>query len=556
MASKSSYINYLPPVLWEKDPPPPQFSLSTMLRIFEKILTGIDDAESVQHGTHTHPGIEETIAKLARLFAPWTTRPEFLPWLAQWVALQYPDAWDEYQRRKILSEIVPIYVRRGIKDGLDDFLDIYGISARKPRVVVDDANKVLFVDTARGAARPIYTLVSQEPLVAPHSIDVGADGSFFVTDLGNNVGPNQVKPAVWRLSSTGQYDFAGPIAHAQPLGPPAFNPNAPIAVIADHAVQFGIYVLDAGLTYVLYYLTSPAFADPAPLVANALQLAVVWGIALALDQNGDVLILDRGALPAAPSVTKIVDSKFLGAPPVFQNKTDHALPGIVEPLSIVVRQDGNLIVGDAKDQANPVPADLVLVDRTNPGWVTASLLGATNAGDTIDVMRGGGANFAQMRVTANQLNVGALNRPGVVVDGANANVVAGAMNNEGDVLVFDGHNRLTVALNGGTGHVIIGHKEVPGQLRMLGGREGGDRLRLEAATGAAVVERIDAINGANVEVTSNLSIDGILRAKGDILMGTPRGRWPQCGWNPIPAPPINMTWISDFRGNARRTRRS
>jgi hypothetical protein len=145
----------------------------------------------------------------------------------------------------------------------------------------------------------------------------------------------------------------------------------------------------------------------------------------------------------------------------------------------------------------------------------------TNAGDTIDVMRGGGANFAQMRVTANQLNVGALNRPGVVVDGANANVVAGAMNNEGDVLVFDGHNRLTVALNGGTGHVIIGHKEVPGQLRMLGGREGGDRLRLEAATGAAVVERIDAINGANVEVTSILSIDGILRAKGDILMGNP-----------------------------------
>ena len=43
MPDKSSYLRFLPPVLWEKEPPAPEFSLGGMLRIFEKILTGLDD---------------------------------------------------------------------------------------------------------------------------------------------------------------------------------------------------------------------------------------------------------------------------------------------------------------------------------------------------------------------------------------------------------------------------------------------------------------------------------------------------------------------------------
>jgi hypothetical protein len=37
--NKSSYLSYLPPVLWSKEHDPSQF-LGYMLRIFEKILTG------------------------------------------------------------------------------------------------------------------------------------------------------------------------------------------------------------------------------------------------------------------------------------------------------------------------------------------------------------------------------------------------------------------------------------------------------------------------------------------------------------------------------------
>jgi phage tail-like protein len=381
MANKSSYLQYLPPVLWVNDPPPPAFSLSTMLMVFEKLLTGIDDGVIISQGSRSYEAIQDVIARLFRLFDPWTTPPQFLDWLAQWVALQFPATWDEYQRRKITSEIVQIYVRRGLKDGLDDFLDIYGISARKPRVVIDDCDKILFAQPLPTQSASIYTLVSQEPLIAPHCIALGPEGSFFLADEGNNQGLNQVNPAVWRVSSGGQYDYAGPGAHAQPLGPAAFHPTAPVAVAADNASPFGIYILDGGLNFILYYLTSPTFIDPAPQVATSLQLGVAWGIAMATDLNGHPLILDRGAVPGSPSNTKIVDLTMAGAPPTFVSATNHALAQVVEPLSFAVLQNGNLVVGDGRDQTTVAPADLILVDRTNPmTWVTSSLLGAVPAG--------------------------------------------------------------------------------------------------------------------------------------------------------------------------------
>lgn len=380
MANKSTYLQYLPAVLYADDPPPPQFSLGTMLLVFEKLLSGIDDGQPIVHGKHTHDSIQEVIARLFRLYDPWGTPPQFLDWLAQWVALQFPAIWDEYQRRKITSEIVQIYARRGLKDGLDDFLDLYAVSARRPRVVIDDCSKILFNDPATGQATPIYTFVSQEPLIAPHCIALGPDGkTFFVGDEGNNQGAHQVNPGVWRISATGQYDFTGPVAHAQPLGPANFHPIAPVAVVADGAVPFGIYILDGGVQFVLDHLTYPAFNDPVPQVVSAVQLGVSWGIAMALDLNGHVLVLDRGAVPGVPSASKIVDVTMAGAPPVFQAKTNHNL-AIVEPLSLAVLPNGNLIVGDGGNQANAVPADLILVNRANPNnWVTASLLGAVPA---------------------------------------------------------------------------------------------------------------------------------------------------------------------------------
>ena len=46
MADKSSYLRFLPPVLWQAEPAAPAFSLGAALRIFEKLLSGIDDGVS------------------------------------------------------------------------------------------------------------------------------------------------------------------------------------------------------------------------------------------------------------------------------------------------------------------------------------------------------------------------------------------------------------------------------------------------------------------------------------------------------------------------------
>ena len=49
MADKSSYLRFLPPVLWQSEPDAPGFSLGAALRIFEKMLTGIDDDVPIRH---------------------------------------------------------------------------------------------------------------------------------------------------------------------------------------------------------------------------------------------------------------------------------------------------------------------------------------------------------------------------------------------------------------------------------------------------------------------------------------------------------------------------
>ncbi len=56
MVHASSYLRYLPPVLWESPPPEDRptdatrFGLGTFLLAFEKTLTGLDDDVVIRHG--------------------------------------------------------------------------------------------------------------------------------------------------------------------------------------------------------------------------------------------------------------------------------------------------------------------------------------------------------------------------------------------------------------------------------------------------------------------------------------------------------------------------
>jgi phage tail-like protein len=402
MAEKSSYLRYLPPVLWENEPPPPEFSLGSMLRIFEKVLTGIDDDVEMLHGDHSHEPITAVIARLHQIFNPWQTLPELLPWLASWVALEFPTLqgqplWDEYQRRKVTSEIALIYRLRGLKEGLNRYLDLYAVGQTRPRVAIDDGSRLLVISPQPGRLAPVASLVSQGPvvngsallaegLVRPWCVAAAADGSLFVGDTGVPASvPLPIKNRVWRISAAGQLDLGSPPPGGlppkpQPLAPDTL-PLTQVIALAVRPAQAGqpetLYVLDR--TGKLYALPSPYTNTPATLVTSlAAGNTTLWPVAMAVDTNGDLLILDRGDGPNTANPPKIITVRL--KPLAVSRKT---LASVIEPLSLLVWPDGSLIIGDGREQEPTGPeqfaGNLVRVDRSDSNnWAgTVLLSGAT-----------------------------------------------------------------------------------------------------------------------------------------------------------------------------------
>jgi hypothetical protein len=91
--------------------------------------------------------------------------------------------------------------------------------------------------------------------------------------------------------------------------------------------------------------------------------------------NGHLLILDRAG---GPGTVKIIDVDVTVSPVAV---TSRVLPQVIAPLSLIVLANGNLIIGDGREQNLPTPADLVHVNRANPvTWVESRLLAAVPAG--------------------------------------------------------------------------------------------------------------------------------------------------------------------------------
>jgi phage tail-like protein len=72
-------------------------------------------------------GFEETLDTIHDYFDANRTPPSFLPWLAGWVALTLKEekGWDEAKKRLLISQIVPLYKKRGTREGLEEYLKIY-----------------------------------------------------------------------------------------------------------------------------------------------------------------------------------------------------------------------------------------------------------------------------------------------------------------------------------------------------------------------------------------------------------------------------------------------
>ncbi|MCX4821035.1 phage tail protein [Streptomyces sp. NBC_01142] len=407
---KSSYLRHLPPVLWENEPDAPEFSLGRALLVFEKILTGVADGVTIPHGDHTHAPITDQIARLDRLFDAWQTPERFLPWLASWVALEFPtlqgqQLWDEYQRRKVTSEIARIYRLRGLKAGLSTYLDLYAVSRLRPRVALDDGSRVLTLTpgTARttlvtapvatAAATPVAALVTQGPVLAPDGtvwaegllrptcVATAPDGSVFLGDSGTPDGVTPVLPSrVWRIGAAGHYELAGSPPKPVPVAAATLPLTRVVAVTVRPARDERpetLYALDRSGK--LYAVEAPYTDRPAALVTSLATAGTpLWPVAMCVDGNGDLLVLDRGFGPPSSSVPKVITVKLS---PVSSAAT--ALHTVVEPLSLLVRSDGTLIVGDGGTQRptgpEQFPGNLVRIDRGGAtGWTETALLSSAN----------------------------------------------------------------------------------------------------------------------------------------------------------------------------------
>lgn len=108
-APNSRFLDYLPAVLRQPPAEGQESLLARFLPPFETVFGGL----------------EGVLAELDRYFAPAFTDPEFLPWLANWVALVLDEDWPEAKRRRLITEAVDLYRLRGTLEGLRRYLEIY-----------------------------------------------------------------------------------------------------------------------------------------------------------------------------------------------------------------------------------------------------------------------------------------------------------------------------------------------------------------------------------------------------------------------------------------------
>lgn len=129
----SSYLDHLPTVLRAG------LFIGPFLAAFERVLTG-EPPDAIPLQDVTPPtGIEATLDTIHTFFDPEVAPEELLPWLAGWAATALRDEWDLATKRAFLQHIIPLYKKRGTRDGL---LDLLALHAQDVAIYDHDADAV------------------------------------------------------------------------------------------------------------------------------------------------------------------------------------------------------------------------------------------------------------------------------------------------------------------------------------------------------------------------------------------------------------------------------
>jgi phage tail-like protein len=106
----------------------------------------------------------EAIDHIPDLFDPHAAPPDFLPWLASWMALILRADWDESQQRAVLAKIIPLYAKRGTKAGIEEYLKIYageGVTIKDELTPLQvGASSTVGVNTVIGGQPPYFFIVN------------------------------------------------------------------------------------------------------------------------------------------------------------------------------------------------------------------------------------------------------------------------------------------------------------------------------------------------------------------------------------------------------------
>ena len=422
LEARSEYLQYLPQVFrgGGGDGAGEREFLPDLLLAFQKILTGVRAEDGFEDktritSTHDRPDyepLESIIDQLDRFFDPFRTDPEFLDWLASWVALELRPDWTHAEKRKMIARMVRVVKRVGLKSGLYDFLDIYAKEQVRPRIVIDDDEALFRIVLNDDGSTSVNVLAyasleawggRQVPfLYRPTAIAVNphadpAQVRYLVADAGRagRKYPPEIQPSLWLLQPNGEPDnlhwsgtgtptdspYPSPInieevgggsAEAKQLSAPAavaFHPANSDYLVLEKGESFdgGIKVFPSILRYPAGQITSKS-GDGGRSVL--IDLAKAFGASGEKDKPSPVdMVVDPAARPKRLIV---LDRPGSGpclriVPLEGENPALVTIPldrgVVVDPTAIAWEEADTFVIADARDSSDngPRPGTLIRV---------------------------------------------------------------------------------------------------------------------------------------------------------------------------------------------------